>query len=422
MINAIRLGLLTLALFFGGIGSWAALAPLSGAVIANGTLEVHGNRKTLQHREGGIVAALLVQDGGAVQQGQVLIQLDDTQAMAAYRVHQSQLLADQALSARDLAELAGAKEVTYPPALSSEDPIAATMMSRERVVFRAHRDLLMRQLQVVDQRIAQAHEQESGARRQLDSAGRQLAFAQQEQSAVASLQRVGLAPKNRLLELSRSVEALRGQVGQLGADVARFGSEAVELEAEKLRLVQAAQTDATRELREAQLRINDVLPRIAADRDLLRRLEIRAPIGGKVVNLAIFTKGGVVEPGKPLMDIVPDSATIVAEADVRPEDVEHLHAGQPAQVVAVGFDQREAPPIQGEVRLISADRVTDPHTGHSYFKAEVALVSDQQRGALLRRLRPGMPVQVVVPVAPRTPLQYLVGPLRSSFRTAWREP
>ena len=422
MTGAIRLGLLTLALFFGGIGSWAALAPISGAVIATGELVVHGNRKTVQHREGGIIAELLVQEGSTVQQDQVLMRLDDTQAMAAYRVHSSQLLADQALSARDLAEVSGSKEITFPPELSSDDPVAAAVMNRERVVFRAHRDLLARQFQVVDQRIAQAREQESGARRQLESTQRQLALAQQEQSAIAQLERVGLAPKNRLLELSRSVEALRGQAGQLGADVARFGSEATELAAEKLRLVQAGQSDATHELREAQLRINDVLPRIAADRDLLRRLEIRAPISGKVMNLAIFTKGGVVEPGKPLMDIVPSSATIVAEAEVRPEDVEHLHPGQAAQVVAVGFDQREAPPIHGKVQLISADRVTDPRTGHSFFKAEVALLQDQDDAPLLRRLRPGMPVQVVVPVTPRTPLQYLVGPLRSSLRLAWREP
>ena len=422
MTGAIRVGLLTLALFFGGIGSWAALAPISGAVIATGELVVHGNRKTVQHREGGIVAALLVQEGSTVQQGQVLIRLDDTQAMAAFRVHRSQLLADQALSARDLAEISGAKKITFPPALSPDDSVAATVMNRERVVFRAHRDLLTRQFQVVDQRIAQAREQESGARRQLMSAQRQMVLAQQEQGAIAKLERVGLAPKNRLLEFTRSVEALRGQVGQLGADVARFGSEATELDAEKLRLVQAGQSDATHELREAQLRINDVLPRIAADRDLLRRLDIRAPISGKVVNLAIFTKGGVGEPGRPRMDSVPESPTIVAEAKVRPEDVEHLHPGQTAHVVAVGFDQREAPPIRGKVRLISADRITNPRTGQGFFKAEITLVKDKEDAALLRKLRPGMPIQVVVPVKPRTPLEYLVGPLRSSFRMAWREP
>ena len=250
---------------------------------------------------------------------------------------------------------------------------------------------------------------------------RQLDLAVQELHAVGELEKIGLAPKNRLLELGRGAEALRGQVAQLQSDAARFASQATELEAEKLRLRQAAQDDATRELREAQLRINDVLPRLAADRDLLRRLEIRAPIGGEVVNLAIFTKGGVIEPGKPIMDIVPRSTSIVAEAQIRPEDVGHLHVGQSAQVMATGFGLRDAAPIDGRVTVISADRLTDARTGHAYFKAEIALVADRQGGALLSRLGPGMPVQVIVPTGGRTVFDYLIGPLAQSFRGAMRE-
>jgi len=421
MKGAIITGVLTIGVFFGGLGTWSVLAPLDSAVVGAGALTVHGNRKTVQHREGGIVAALLVQEGAAVEQGQLLVRLDDTQARAVYDVHRSQLLGDEALSARDLAELADAKAIDFPNDLKPDDPVAAAVMNRERIVFKNHVELLVRQLDVVDQRIVQARSQETGAKEQLDSMGRQLVLAVQELSAVGELEKVGLAPKNHMLELERGVESLRGQVGQLTSDVARFGSEAVELEAEKLRLRQASQSDATHELRDAQLRINDVLPRLAADRNLLARLEIRAPIAGEVVNLAIFTKGGVIEPGKPIMDIVPRAATIVAEAEIRPEDVEHLRIGQAAQVVATGFSLRNASPIDGEVTVISADRVTDPRTGHSYFKAEIALLADRQGGALLRRLGPGMPVQVIVPTKARTAFDYLVGPLRQSFRGAMRE-
>jgi HlyD family type I secretion membrane fusion protein len=421
MKNAIRIGVLTVLAFFGGLGTWAYLAPLNGAVVGNGALAVHGNRKTVQHREGGIVADLLVQEGSFVKQNQLLVRLDDTQAKAVFQVHESQLLGDQALTARALAEIADSDTLTFPPELSPKDPVAAAVMNREAIVFRSHRELLRQQLAVLAQRITQAKQQQSGAQVQLESVIRQLHLAEDEQQAVASLEKVGLASKNRLLELSRGVEALRGQVGQLSADVARFNSQAVEMAAEQLRLRETAQNDATHELREAQLRINDVLPRLVADRDMLSRLEIRAPIAGQVVNLTIFTKGGVIEPGKPVLDIVPTARTIVAEAEIKPEDIEYLHVGQAADVVAVGFNPRENAPIKGEVKVISADRVNDGHTGRSYFKAEVALLADRQDGALLARLGPGMPVEVVVPVKPRTALEYLVGPLRESFRHAWRE-
>lgn len=421
MTGAIRLGLLTIAVFFGGIGSWAAMAPLNGAVIASGDVAVHGNSKTVQHQQGGTVSALLVQEGSVVHQGQVLIRLDNTQAQAIFRVHQSQLFADQALMARDMAEMSGASNIVFPTSLSPDDPVAASMMAREQVVFHNHRDLLKRQLDVLDQRIAQSREQAAGARDQLASAERQMKLAQQEQHAVGELAQVGLAPKNRMLELGRSVAGFRGQVGQLNADVARFGSQAVELEAEKLRVRQTTETDATNELRQAQVDVNDVLPRLAADRARLRRLAIRAPISGRVVNLTIFTKGGVVEPGRPLMTIVPLHPILVAEAQVNPQDVEHLHVGQAAEVIATGFSMADAAPITGKIQVISADRITDPRTGHSYFKTEIALVHDAQGGTLLRKLSPGMPIEVVVPTQARTALEYLVGPLRDSFRKAWRE-
>jgi HlyD family type I secretion membrane fusion protein len=421
MKNAIRLGVITVALFFGVLGTWCALAPLDGAVVGAGALAVHGNHKTIQHREGGIVAELLVQDGSIVEQNQLLVRLDDTQIRAVLTVHQSQLLGDLALSARDMAELSGVEEISFSEALSPTDPISVAVMNRERIVFRNHLDLLARQSDVIDQRIIQTGHQAEGARVQLVSAGRQLGFALDEQHAIAELERSGLASKNRLLELSRGVEALRGQVGQLSSDVARFGAQAAEMAAEKLRLREAAQTEATRELREAQLRMNDVLPRLVSDRDLLARLEIRAPIAGEVVNMTIFTRGGVVEAGRPILDIVPSDRRIVAEAEIRPEDVEHLSIGQAAEVIAVGFNPRENAPIQGEVRVISADRVVDGKTGRSFFKAEIALLADRQNGTLLARLGPGMPVEVVVPVAPRTALEYLLAPLRESFRGAWRE-
>lgn len=421
MTAAIRIGILTVLAFFGGLGSWTLLAPLDGAVVGQGALAVHGNRKTVQHREGGIVAELLVRDGTVVQQGQVLMRLDDTQARASFTVHNAQLLGDRALMARCMAELADAQMVTFPTDLDDSDPMAVTVKERERLMFRSRRDLLARQIAILDQRIEQGQHQAQGVRVQLDSAIRQLGFAEEEWRAVSTLERSGLASKNRLLEISRTAEALRGHVGQLSTEVSRLGAQAVELEAEKLRLREVNAAEATRDLREAQLRINDVIPRLAADRDVLARLEIRAPISGEVVNLAVFTQGGVIEGGRPLLDIVPTDRVIVAEAEIRPEDVERLRVGQRAQVIALGFNPRETAPIEGEIRVVSADRITDPRSGRTYFRAEVALMGDQEHGRLLARLGPGMPVDVVVPTAPRTVFDYLTSPLRESFRTAGRE-
>jgi HlyD family type I secretion membrane fusion protein len=421
MNTAITTGCATLALFFGGFGSWAALAPLDGAVVGAGTLQVHGNHKTVQHREGGVIAAVFVAEGDRVTRNQLLIRLEDTQILAGLRVHEAALKGDEALVARDLAEIAEAPDVTFPAELRSTDPVAASVVERECTVFRNHRALLHQQLAVTDQRIAQVHQQGVGTQAQLSAAQRGLDFASQELQAFTTLLRKGLASQTHVLELARTVEGLRGDIGQLQAQIAQHGAEQAELQAEKLRLRAAAQQDATRELREAQLRINDVLPRIVADRDLLAHLDIRAPVSGQVVDQSVFTTGGVVEPGKPIMDIVPANTVIVAEADIKPEDIEYLHIGQHARIVATGFNPRSTMPMEGHIDVISADRVTDPHTGRLFYKAEIRLDSDQEAGALLRRLSPGMPVEVVVPVQPRTALDYLIEPLRNSLRRSGHE-
>jgi HlyD family type I secretion membrane fusion protein len=390
-------------------------------VVGTGALAVHGNTKTVQHKEGGIVAALFVQDGDRVQRDQVLIRLEDTQVLAMLHVHQAELAGDQALIARDMAEISGATAINFPPELNEQDTVARSVMAREQVVFKNHRTLLDEQLRVIDERIAQSRQQSVGAAAQHDASMKGLAFGSQQLQALSTLQREGLAGRNAVLELSRAIESLRGETGQLQSDIARHQAETAELEAEKLRLRAAAQSDATHELREAQLRINDVVPRIVADRDLLARLEIRAPVAGEVVDLQAFTKGGVIEPGKPILQIVPRARTIVAVAEIRPEDIENLAVGQSARIIATGFNPRETQPIEGRVDVISADRITDPRSGRSYYTAEVSLLHDHDGGALLKRLGPGMPVEVVVPVKPRTALDYLTEPLRSSLRSAGRE-
>lgn len=416
----VRIGLLTIGVFFGGLGGWAALAPLDGAVVGAGTLSVHGNTKTVQHREGGIVSDIVVQDGDLVARNQVLITLDNTQLRAILDVHLAQLAADRALSARDLAELSNAKQFTF--ALEpNPDPTLQSVMSREQAIFRNHRFLLQQQLKIVDQRLTETRQQGAGSVAQHDAAMRGLAFGTQQLQSLTTLEHLGLAARNTVLELSRSIETSQGETGQLQSDITRHKAEEAELEAEKLRLIAAAQGDAMHELREAQLRIADMTPRIAADQDLLSRLDIRAPVAGRVVNLQAFTRGGVIEPGKPILEIVPDIRRIVAIAEIRPEDVGHLHTGQIAQVIATGFNARETQPVEGRVDVISADRLVDARTGRTYYTAEISLLSDHVNGKLLRQLGAGMPVEVVVPVEPRTTLDYIIEPLRSSLHSAGRE-
>ena len=419
--RSVKLGVLTVAFFFGGCGGWAAIAPLDGAVVGGGSLAVHGNTKTVQHREGGIISQMLVQEGDVVSRDQLLIKLDDTQVRASLNVHTTQLAGDRALYARNLAELSNSSDIHLPPDLDVGDPVVQSIIAREQVILKNRRSLLAEQIKIVDERLAQTRSQSIGVTAQHASAMRALAFGMQQLQAMISLERVGLAARNSVLELSRSIEALRGETGQLDSDISRHQFEMAELETEKLRIYTTAQSEATRESREAQLRIDDMLPRIVADRDLLSHLDVRAPVSGQIVDLQVFTKGGVVEPGKPILRIVPKVRDLVVISEIKPEDIEHVHLGLAARVIATGFNARETQPVDGRVVSVSADRITDARTGRSYYTAEISLTDDHRAGTLLKQFGPGMPVEVVIPVKPRTALDYLLEPLRTSLRSAGRE-
>jgi HlyD family secretion protein len=179
------------------------------------------------------------------------------------------------------------------------------------------------------------------------------------------------------------------------------------------------------ELRDTQSRLSEVLPKLVATREQLQRAQVRAPASGQVVGLTVFTVGGVVAPGQTLMEIVPDNKNLVIQAQIGPADADDVYPGQKAQIRFLSVNDRTLPLLSGKVRTISADSFKDEKSGQSYFRAEVEVPQselNQVRGAIGRgSVRPGLPVDVVLNVRPRTALQYLLEPLTRSFWRSLRE-
>jgi len=179
------------------------------------------------------------------------------------------------------------------------------------------------------------------------------------------------------------------------------------------------------DLGDTAAKVSEVLPKLVAVREQLRRAQIRSPATGQVLGLTIFTVGGVVEPGQTLMDIVPDNNTLVIQARVSPADADDVYIGQEAQLRFESVRDRNLPLITGKVRTISADRFTDEKTGRSYFRAEIevspAQLKEVQQDLGHGKLRPGLPVSAMLSVRKRTALQYLLGPLTGGFDYALHE-
>ena len=416
-------GAIIIAVFFGAAGTWSALAPLSSAVIASAVVKVEGNRKSVQHLDGGIVKELRVKDGDRVETGETLIVLDDTQALGALNVFQKQYDDLRAQEVRLTAERDGLDHVAFPDELSSrgEEPDVATLLRAQEGLFASRRAALAGQVSLLREKIAQTREQISGSKAVLLSRTRQLDSTQNEVKGLRDLYKRGYVPRQRMLELERAGAELEGQVGESKANIAKAYqaiSEAT-LQIAQLRNDRAAQI--ANDLREVQAKLAELGPRLKVARDTLDRTQIRAPYSGHVVGLTVFSVGGVINRGERIMDIVPENNSLAVEGTVNVEDIEGLHPGMDAQVRLTAYTRRSTPVMKAKITQVSADRLTDSRTGQNYYSVQAKIDSKQLAEYPNIRLFPGMPAMLVIPTGERTALDYLLKPFTESINRAMRE-
>ena len=426
----VRLGLFVAGLFFILFLGWAALAPMDAAAYANGQLVVSGQRQSVQHRDGGVVAVINVKEGQRVKKGDLLIELAAADVRAQERALAAQMINYQAQRARLEAELSGSPIIHWPAEFNqatgtrrAEVDEAIRVQSNE---FRARRSLLVAQSSVLGQQSAQANESATGYRAQMVSSAEQERLIQQEIDSLKEVAAKGFVSQTRIRALERAKADLQGQRGQYQASVAEARASAG---GGRLRQIEAQKTyreRASSELREVEFALGELTPKYRAASDQLERLRIRAPTSGTVIGLNVFTVGGVIAAGQTLMDIVPDKADLVAGVRVSTDDADDLRVGQQAQVRFLSLHERNMPIIFGELTRLSADALFDEKSGQAYYTAEVRVPHAQMatiekvRGGDFA-LRAGAPVAVLIPLKKRTALQYAFEPLTESMWKAFRE-
>ena len=417
--GAIITGIGVLAVFFFGLGGWAALAPLNGAIIAPAVVKVEGNRKSIQHLDGGIVKELLVKEGGRVERGQTVVVLEDTQARAAVDVLSQQYDVSRAQEARLLAERDGAETVSFPDELSARlaDPEAAKILDTETKQFEIRRIGLAGQISVWQKKLRQLEEQIRGAEAQQLAVRESLEIITLELKDQKFLLEKGLTQRPRV----RTASGLRGQQGDLAGAIARASQAIGEVELQMIQARNDRMTDVAKDLREAQAKIVDVKPRLQAASDVLDRTRLRSPYGGYVVDLNVFSVGGVIQRGDKVMDIVPNQNNLVAEANINVDDIHEVHPGMRAELHFTAYKQRVIPIIHGDVIDVSADRLTDKRTGTPYYTALVKVDKGELAASKEVVLTPGMAVTVMIPTKERTALDYLPGPVTASFDQSFRQ-
>jgi HlyD family type I secretion membrane fusion protein len=416
-------GSVIIALFFGVAGLWAGLAPLGAAVVAPGVIKVEGNRKSIQHLEGGIIKELRVKEGDRVEAGQTLVVLDSTQTVGAVDVLQRQYDDLHAQEARLIAERDRLPAVRFPGDLMARtaEPDVSTLMRSQTGMFESRRASLSGQVALLQQKIAQTKEQITGLQALLASRKRQLESVQGENTGLRELFQKGYVPRQRMLELERSAAELEGQVGDTAANIARANQTIAEAALQIAQAQNDRSTQVATDLRDIQARLLELLPKLQVAQDTSKRMEIRAPYSGYVVGLTVFSVGGVIGRGEKLMDIVPDSQSLAVDASVPVDDIEDLRAGMRAEVRLTAYPARTTPVMHGTITQISADRLTDNKTGASFYSVLVKIDAAELEKNRNIVLVPGMTTVVMVPTHERTALTYLLKPLTEAVNRGMRE-
>ena len=425
----IRTGAIIAILFFVILLGWAALAPLDAGVYAQGSIAVSGNRQAVQHRSGGTIGEILVREGQKVKAGQTLIEMAAPDLRATERALTTEYFSLVAQRSRLMAERMGRGAFTPPVEflnLPAEDqPIAEQALMLQRAQLEARSGSLSAQSSVLGQRSRQLSEQQTGYVQQRISVREQQRITQDELTGLRELEKKGFASTNRVRALERALEDLRGREAALTAEVARAGEGKGETSMQTLSLRKTSLEEAATELRDTQTRLSDILPKLVSAREQLQNATLRAPTSGQVVGLSVFTVGGVISAGQTLMEIVPDTRGLVIQAQVNPADADDVFQGQKAQLRFVSVSDKTLPMLEGTVRTISADRLTDEKSGVSYFQAEIEVAPaelNKVRAVLGQgQLRPGIPVEAVLAARKRTALQYIFEPLTVHFWRSLRE-
>jgi len=419
------IGFVALICLVVGLGGWAAMANIAGAIVSSGMIEVEANRQVVQHPEGGVVGEILADDGDLVEGGDVLVRFDDTLLRSELSIIEGQLFELMARRGRLEAERDGFEGIAFPDELETMAPNTGidiqNLKAGQLRLFAARRTSLSKEAEQLNERKIQIERQIEGTESQLEALKRQNELLAEELADQTDLLNKGLAQASRVLALQREEARLRGQVGELTAAVAESRGRIAETEIEILKLDSSLREEAITTLRDLEYNEIELKQRRLSTLETLSRMEVRAPASGIVYGTTIYALRSVVRPAEPLMYIVPKDSPFVIAARIEPIHIDQVHQGQEAKLVFSAFNARTTPELDGVVTKVSADVFTDEATGQVYYSAEI-LPKDGELAKLEgQELLPGMPVESFIRTTDRTPLTYLTKPFMDYFNRAFRE-
>jgi HlyD family secretion protein len=419
-------GLAILLASFGGFGYWAATAPLSAAVIAQGSFVATGNNKIIQHLEGGIIKDLMVNEGDVVHEGDVLLTLDPTAATANERALTLRRLRLETVTSRLKAEAQGVSQFAIPETVKKQagDPDVQAIIQSQNIIFHSRLEKLEEQLDLIDKNIASLDFRNKGYAGQRQAFVTQLSLLTEEQTSRQKLADAGVMRRTDLLAIQRAVADAMGELARLDSEINESESQVAKYRQEAVIAINANKQSALDALETAESDLESVREQAREASEILGRTVIRSPVGGTVVRAYYHTAGGVITTGKPIMEILPNNVPLIIEAQVLRTSIDQLHEGETASVRLSSLNRRTTPVLDGKVFYVSADSIQED--GANAAQRDVYVVRVQISPEELQRIPgfhpvPGMPADVLIATSHRTFFEYLAKPVVDSMSHAFKE-
>ena len=396
---------------------WASVAKIDEVTKGDAKVIPSRQLQVIQSLDGGVVSEILVKEGQVVEAGQMLLKIDETRATSGVRENSAQTFALQAKLARLKALAEG--QSFRPPQADPKDGDQVRVIDEERQLYDNKRSELQAMLSINEQQLAQREQDLSETQARREAAARALELSQQELSKTRPLLATGAVSEVDVLRLERDVTRARGDREQASAQIARAKAAIGEARRKIQETELAFRNDARKELSETLARLNTLSEGAVALADKVDKAQVKSPVRGRVQRLLANTVGGVVTPGKDIVEIVPLDDSLVLEAKVQPRDIAFIHPGQHATVKFTAYDFSIYGGLDAVVDNISPDTVTDERGQNTYYVVRVH--TNQVNFSEKMPIIPGMTAEVDVLTGKKTVLSYLLKPVLKAHAYALRE-
>lgn len=423
--HLIRFGVAVVLVVFCIIGGWMAIAPLSSAIVATGSVSADIYKKTVQHLEGGIVEEILVRNGDSVNEGQVLLKFQNSSVSSQLHILKNQYCEALVLESRLESQINAFNEIKFSEELLAQEqtPELLNTIRTQKQIFELKQKMIINDARITEQRVTQLMRYTEGISALLQSKSIRLKAINEEIEEWKILLAEQLIDKLKIRELMKEKAMIEGDIANSQAEIAKAKEQMNELQSQFLARQKEIQDKTFDELVTTKNMLSELRSRMVAMKDTSERLVVKAPITGVVIGLEMHTIGGVIAAGKPIMDIVPHNVHFMISAKIQTTDIDKVHPHLLADIRFSAFNTKYTNVLEAKVVHVSADSLTDQRTGMPYYEVKLELTPSgyEQLKEYQFSLVAGMPVEVMIKTEERTALSYLMKPFFDMLSRSFNE-